>query len=268
MLKMNHITKVFSKDTINEKIALNELDLVVNDGDFITIIGTNGAGKSTLFHLIAGDYICESGSIYLDDENITFMEEHKRSKMIGRLFQDPLKGTAPHMSIAENLALAYLRANTFTNPFSRITRNDRIAFKKALSQLDMNLEERMDTKVGTLSGGQRQALTLLMATIVPPRILLLDEHTAALDPSAQVKIMELTNKIVKKHNTTCLMITHNMKDALAYGNRTLVMNGGKIVMDLNEEEKKKMTVEKLLEQFKVLSEEGFDNDRVLLSSVQ
>lgn len=268
MLRLEQITKVFSKDTVNEKIALDELNLEVKDGDFITIIGTNGAGKSTLFHLIAGDYICESGSIYLDDENITFMAEHKRSKMIGRLFQDPLKGTAPNMTIAENLALAYLRAKKKTNPFLRITKKDRLKFQEALKQLDMNLEDRMDTLVGTLSGGQRQALTLLMATIVPPRILLLDEHTAALDPSAQAKIMALTKRIVEENHTTCLMITHNMKDALQYGNRTLVMSDGKIVMDLSAEEKKQMSVENLLEQFKLLSSEQFDNDRVLLSSVQ
>ena len=261
MLKIEHISKTFNPGTVNEKVALNDFSLKVNDGDYITIIGSNGAGKSTLFNSIAGNFLVDSGKIILDDQDITFTPDYKRSKYIGRLFQDPLKGTAPNMTIRENLALAYLRAEHSTKFFSRITKNDEEKFRDILKQLDIGLEDRMDVPVGTLSGGQRQSLTLLMATIVPPKLLLLDEHTAALDPKAADKIMELTNKIVSENHTTCLMITHNMKMALNCGNRTLMMNDGKIIKDLNEEEKKNMEVEDLMKQFK----EQLNDDRILLT---
>ncbi len=261
MLRIENISKTFNPGTVNEKKALNDFSLTVNDGDFITIVGSNGAGKSTLFNSIAGNFLVDSGKIFLDDTDITFIPEYKRSKYIGRLFQDPLKGTAPNMTIRENLALAYLRAGHSTKFFSRITKKDEEKFRDILKQLDIGLEDRMDVPVGTLSGGQRQSLTLLMATIVPPKLLLLDEHTAALDPKAADKIMELTNKIVSENHTTCLMITHNMKMALSTGNRTLMMNDGKIIKDISLEEKKNMEVEDLMRQFK----DQLNDDRILLT---
>lgn len=260
MLEIKDLTKVFNPNTTVEKVALDHLSLTVNDGDFITILGSNGAGKSTLFNCIAGDYRCNGGSVTLDGENITYLKNYKRAKYIGRLFQDPLKGTAPHMTIAENLALAYLRASKHTDVFSRITKKDLEVFQEELRQLDMGLEDRMNVEVGTLSGGQRQALTLLMASIVPPKLLLLDEHTAALDPKAAQKIIALTKQIVEKNHTTCLMITHNLQQALSLGNRTIMMNQGRIVLDLKEEEKKKMTVEDLMHQYS----KELDDDRILL----
>lgn len=250
MLRIEHISKTFHPGTVNEKKALDDFSLTVNDGDFVTIIGSNGAGKSTLFNSIAGNFLVDSGRILLDDENITFTPEYKRSKYIGRLFQDPLRGTAPHMTIRENLALAYLRAG-----------KDEEKFRDVLKQLDIGLEDRMDVPVGTLSGGQRQSLTLLMATIVPPKLLLLDEHTAALDPQAAEKIMTLTNQIVLENHTTCLMITHNMKSALSTGNRTLMMNQGKIIQDLNADDKRNMDVDTLMHRFK----DALNDDRILLT---
>ncbi len=261
MLKIDHITKTFHPGTVNEKIALNDLSLTVNDGDFITIIGSNGAGKSTLFNCISGSFLVDKGHVVLDDQDITYIPDYKRSEYIGRLFQDPLKGTAPHMTIRENLALAYLRADKKKKIFSRITKRDEEKFREVLKQLDIGLEDRMDVPVGTLSGGQRQSLTLLMATIVPPKLLLLDEHTAALDPQAASKIMALTNKIIKENHMTCLMITHNMDVALHTGNRTLIMNQGKIIKELTKEEKEKMDVEDLLKQFK----DALNDDRILLT---
>jgi putative ABC transport system ATP-binding protein len=203
MLEISGLTKTFNPGTVNEKKAINNLNLNVEDGEFITVLGSNGAGKSTLFNAIAGNFRIDAGKIVLDGENITFAPEYRRSKYIGRLFQDPLKGTAPSMTIEENLALAYLRASARTNQFSRISKRDREVFRNELKLLDMGLEDRMKTPVGTLSGGQRQALTLLMATIVPPKLLLLDEHTAALDPSAADKIMKLTKEIVTRNKTAC-----------------------------------------------------------------
>lgn len=261
MLRIEHISKTFHPGTVNEKKALDDFSLTVNDGDFITIIGSNGAGKSTLFNSIAGNFLVDSGRILLDDENITFTPEYKRSKYIGRLFQDPLRGTAPHMTIRENLALAYLRAGEHTKMFSRVSKKDEEKFRDVLKQLDIGLENCMDVPVGTLSGGQRQSLTLLMATIVPPKLLLLDEHTAALDPQAAEKIMALTNQIVLGNHTTCLMITHNMKSALSTGNRTLMMNQGKIIQDLNENDKKNMDVDTLMHRFK----DALNDDRILLT---
>lgn len=261
MLKLEHIQKTFYKGTVNEKQALLDITLEVKDGDFITIIGSNGAGKSTLFNVIGGNMLSDSGKIELDHKNITFQPEYKRSKYIGRLFQDPLRGTAPNMTIQENLALAYLRAEKTTNPFSRITKKEERFFRDIVSTLQLGLEDRMHAKVGTLSGGQRQALTLLMATIVPPKLLLLDEHTAALDPAAADKIMKLTNKIVKEHHTTCLMVTHNLKMALETGNRMIMMNQGKIVCDMNQEEKVNLSVEDLMMRF----QESLNDDRILLT---
>ena len=265
MLKIEHISKTFNPGTINEKKAISDLSLHVKPGDFITIIGSNGAGKSTLLNAISGTFYVDEGAIVLADQDITYNPEYKRSVSIGRLFQDPLKGTAPHMTIEENLALAYLRASKGSRPLSMITRREKEEFKKKLKLLDMGLEDRMTQPVGLLSGGQRQALTLLMATIVVPDILLLDEHTAALDPGTAAKVLELTKKIVKEHNITCLMVTHNMHQALELGNRTLMMADGKIVLDVEGEERSKLTVEDLLARFKANTGTDLDNDRILLS---
>lgn len=261
MLDITDLSKTFNTGTVNEKKALNHLNLHVNDGDFITVLGANGAGKSTLFNAIAGNFPIDSGKIVLDGENITFMKEYRRSVYIGRLFQDPLKGTAPSMTIEENLALAYLRASENKADFSRITRKDREKFRDQLARLDMGLEDRMKTPVGTLSGGQRQALTLLMATIVPPKLLLLDEHTAALDPGAAVKIMNLTREIVAENHTTCLMITHNLRQAVTTGNRTIMMADGKIISDISGKEREGLSPEDLMKRFG----EDLDDDRILLS---
>lgn len=265
MLKIDNISKTFYPGTVNAKTALNGLSLHLEKGDFVTIIGSNGAGKSTLFNAIAGVFFADEGSIMLGGEDITFKQEHKRSKVIGRLFQDPIKGTAPGMTIEENMALAYLRASHGTMPFSRITRKDKEFFKEKLSLLNMGLEDRLKQPVGLLSGGQRQALTLLMATMVTPKLLLLDEHTAALDPATADKVLELTRKIVEENKITCLMITHNMQQALDLGNRTLMMADGNIVLDIKGKERSKMTVNDLLTQFKAGTGYALDNDRILLS---
>ena len=265
MLEIQNISKVFNPGTVNEKVALDGLSLTVNDGDFITVVGSNGAGKSTLFNAISGVFLADSGRIILDGKNITFEPDYVRSRYIGRMFQDPLKGTAPHMTIMENLALAYLRAEKNTNPFSRITKKEKELFREKLKMLGMGLEDRMNTPVGTLSGGQRQALTLLMATLVPPKILLLDEHTAALDPHAAEKIMELTKQITDENHTTCLMVTHNLKQAVSIGNRTLMMANGHIVVDLTGDDRRDLTIQDLMRMFKEQAGKEFDNDRILLS---
>ena len=231
MLNIQSISKTFNPGTVNAKQALSGLSLHLNHGDFVTIIGSNGAGKSTLFNAIAGSFYVDDGFIELDGEDITYMPEHKRSLMVGRLFQDPLKGTAPGMTIEENLALAYLRTAKGKSPFSRISKKDKDAFRERLSLLNMGLEDRMTQPVGLLSGGQRQALTLLMATLITPKLLLLDEHTAALDPGTAEKVLELTKNIVAEEKITCLMITHNMKDAIKYGNRLIMMHEGHIIYD-------------------------------------
>ena len=264
MLDIKKISKTFNPGTVNEKKALTELSLHLDEGDFVTIVGSNGAGKSTLFNAIAGSFYVDEGSISLAGEDITFLPEHERSRRIGRLFQDPLRGTAPNMTIEENLALAYLRA-AHGNPFSRISKKDKAFFADQLRQLDMGLEDRMKNPVGLLSGGQRQALTLLMATMVPPDLLLLDEHTAALDPATADKVLKLTQEIIEKNNTTCLMVTHNMHQALTMGNRTLMMDDGKIVLDVEGEERANMTVNDLLEKFHSKAGKDLDNDRILLS---
>lgn len=232
MLNIQSISKTFNPGTVNAKQALSGLSLHLDHGDFVTIIGSNGAGKSTLFNAIAGSFYVDDGFIELDGEDITYMPEHKRSLMVGRLFQDPLKGTAPGMTIEENLALAYLRTAKGKSPFSRISKKDKDAFRERLSLLNMGLEDRMTQPVGLLSGGQRQALTLLMATLITPKLLLLDEHTAALDPGTAEKVLELTKNIVAEEKITCLMITHNMNQALELGNRTLMMANGNIVLDV------------------------------------
>ena len=264
MLDITAISKTFHPGTPNARQALRQLSLHLEDGEFATIVGSNGAGKSTLFGAIAGSFYTDEGRILLDGTDLTFQPEHRRSRVIGRLFQDPLRGTAPHMSIEENLALAYLRA-AHGNPFSRITARDREPFRAQLAQLDMGLEDRLGQPVGLLSGGQRQALTLLMATMVPPELLLLDEHTAALDPGTAEKVLALTQSIVAEHHITCLMVTHNMTQALSLGNRTLMMADGGIVLDVAGAERAGMTVEDLVERFRAGTGRTLDNDRMLLS---
>ena len=263
MLKIDNISKTFYPGTVNEKQALKDLSLHLNKGDFVTILGSNGAGKSTLFNAIAGTFPVDCGTIRLDGTNITSQPDYKRSKYIGRMFQDPLKGTAPNMTIEENLALAYMRASSHTSPFSMISKADRAGFREKLAQLELGLEDRMDHPVGLLSGGQRQALTLLMATLVTPKLLLLDEHTAALDPATAEKVLDLTKKIVAENGITCLMITHNIPSALALGNRTIMMHNGSVVLELAGEERANMTTEKLLQAF---HRHGISNDRVLFSA--
>lgn len=261
MLTLSDIKMVFFKGTADEKVALNGLSLDVNDGDFITIIGANGAGKSTLFNAIAGTYLTDEGRILLDGRDITAMPEHKRARFIGRLFQDPMKGSAPGMSIEENLALAAGHGGWL----SKISKKDKKLFREKLALLDMGLEDRMNQQVGLLSGGQRQALTLMMATINPPKILLLDEHTAALDPGTAEKVLNLTTQIVEENKITCLMITHNMQSALELGNRTIMMDAGRVIYDVANEERNGLTVADLLEKFKSSVGQSLDNDRMLLS---
>ena len=262
MLQLTNITKTFGKGTVNEKTALAGIDLHLSKGDFVTVLGSNGAGKSTLFGAIAGTFRPDTGNVILDGQDITDQPDFKRSKYIGRLFQDPLKGTAPNMTIEENLALAYMRASSHTSPFSMISKADRLGFREKLAQLDLGLEDRMDHPVGLLSGGQRQALTLLMATLVTPKLLLLDEHTAALDPGTAEKVLALTEKIVRENGITCLMITHNVGSALQLGNRTIMMKEGRIQLELAGEERANMTTEQLLKAF---HKQGMDNDRILFS---
>ncbi len=261
MLTLSDIKMVFFKGTPDEKIALNGLSLDVNDGDFITIIGANGAGKSTLFNAIAGTYLTDEGRILLEGKDITAMPEHKRARFIGRLFQDPMKGSAPGMSIEENLALAAGHGGWL----STISKKDKNLFREKLALLGMGLEDRMSQQVGLLSGGQRQALTLMMSTINPPKILLLDEHTAALDPGTAEKVLNLTTQIVNENKITCLMITHNMQSALELGNRTIMMDSGRVIYDVANEERNGLTVNDLLNKFKSSVGQNLDNDRMLLS---
>ena len=265
MLKIENLNKTFGKGTVNEKKVIDDLSLTVNDGDFITIIGSNGAGKSTLLNLISGSLLPDSGHIVLDDKEITFSSENVRAKQIGRVFQDPMMGTAADMWIEENLALAYRRTKRRTLKWG-IRKSEREIYKNTLSQLGLGLEERLSSKVGLLSGGQRQAVTLLMATLQKPRILLLDEHTAALDPKTADTVLKLSDKIINENNLTSLMVTHNMQNAIDYGNRLIMMHGGKIIMDIMGEEKKQLTVEALLKKFEQISGSEFVNDRALLSN--
>ena len=265
MLELSHVSKTFNAGTVNEKRALCDLSLTLADGEFATIVGSNGAGKSTLFNAIAGMFYVDDGILRLDGRDITFLPPHKRSRRIGHLFQDPLKGTAPHMTIEENLAVAYLRAPEKHKQLRRVSRKDREFFRDALAQLDMGLEERMNTPVGLLSGGQRQALTLLMATLQKPKLLLLDEHTAALDPQTAQRVMDITDRLVRENHLTTLMITHNMRDAIHYGNRLLMLHNGRIVLDISGEEKARLTVPDLLALFSKVSGQEYDNDRALLA---
>lgn len=266
MLKLMDICKTFNKGTVNEKTALNHLNLEVKDGDFITIIGSNGAGKSTMFNAICGGFYVDEGFVELDGQDITFLPEHKRAKYIGHLFQDPMKGTAPNMTIEENIAIAYLRTSTSQNAFlSRVSRKEKEQFRERLAVLNMGLEDRMKQPVGLLSGGQRQALTLLMATLTKPKVLLLDEHTAALDPKTAAKVLTATDKIIERDHLTAIMITHNMKDAIAHGNRLIMMHEGRIIYDVEGEEKKKLHVSDLLSKFEQASGGEFANDRMMLN---
>ena len=262
MLKLEHIYLTFNPGTVNEKKALTDLNLTLERGDFVTVLGSNGAGKSTMFNAIAGSLRPDSGRILLDGSDITALPDYKRSKQIGRLFQDPLRGTAPSMTIEENLALAYLRASGRTNPFSMVSKADRAEFRDRLALLGLGLEDRMQQPVGLLSGGQRQALTLLMATLVTPKLLLLDEHTAALDPATARQVLELTKRIVAENRITCLMITHNLSSALEVGNRTVMMAEGRIRLDISGPERESLTPDDLLRRFRT---QGLDNDRILLS---
>lgn len=264
MLEIKNVTKVFNKNTINEKIALDNITLTLNEGDFVTVIGGNGAGKSTLLNLIAGVHSLDSGKIIVDNVNdISLHKEHKRAKYIGRVFQDPMMGTAADMGIAENLALAKKRGERRTLKFG-ISNSDQKSFKESLSLLGLSLENRLNDKVGLLSGGQRQAITLLMATLKKPKLLLLDEHTAALDPTTAKKVLELTEKLVEKDNLTTFMVTHNMQDAIDYGNRLIMMYDGKIIFDINQEEKANLTVSDLLSMFEKALNTKFTDDSALL----
>lgn len=261
MLKISHISKTFNPGTVNEKKAIEDLSLELKKGDFATIIGSNGAGKSTLFNAICGDFLTDAGSIELDGRDITFMPQHARAKEIGRLYQDPMRGTAPGMTIEENLALAAGKGGWL----SHTTRQEKERFREELKKLDIGLEERMSHPVGLLSGGQRQALTLLMATMNPPKLLLLDEHTAALDPKTAAKVLAISDKIIQEHQLTAMMVTHNMKDAIAHGNRLIMMHEGKIIYDVSGEEKKNLKVADLLAKFEEVSGGEFANDRMMLS---
>lgn len=263
MLEIKNIYKTFNPGTINEKVALNGLSLKLKEGDFVTVIGGNGAGKSTMLNAVAGTWLVDEGQILIDGQDVTKLPEHKRALYLGRVFQDPMNGTAATMGIEENLALAKRRGKTrLLRP--GITRKEREEYKELLKVLGLGLEDRLTSKVGLLSGGQRQALTLLMATLKKPKLLLLDEHTAALDPKTAAKVLEITDMIVNRDHLTTLMITHNMQDAIAHGNRLIMMMDGKIILDIEGEEKKKLTVRNLLDQFEKASGKEFSNDSALL----
>lgn len=261
-LSLIGLKKVFERGTPNQKLALDDIDLEVAKGDFITILGSNGAGKSTLFNAILGKFHLDRGKIILDGEDITRKKDYKRALNIGCLYQDPLRGTAPNMTIEENLALAYTRQAH--RSFFAVNRRDSAYFRELLKTLDLGLEDRLKTRMGLLSGGQRQAASLLMATIAEPKLLLLDEHTAALDPATAEKVLALTRRIVEERRLTCLMITHNMQFALELGNRTIVMDSGRIELDISGQERENMTVNKLLGRFRESSGKTMDTDRILL----
>ena len=264
MLEIKNVYKTFNAGTVNQKVALNGLDLTLEDGDFVTVIGGNGAGKSTMLNIVSGALMVDSGTITIDGQNVTALPEHKRAQFIGRVFQDPMMGTAATMQIEENMALASRRGKKRTlRP--GITKAEREEYRELLKILDLGLEDRLTSKVGLLSGGQRQALTLLMATLRKPKLLLLDEHTAALDPKTAAKVLDATEKIVSRDKLTTLMITHNMRDAIAHGNRLIMMYDGHIVLDITGEEKKKLTVEDLLARFSQASGSDEADDKLLLS---
>ena len=264
MLEIKNVYKTFNAGTVNEKVALQDLNLTLEDGDFVTVIGGNGAGKSTMLNAVAGVWPIDMGKILIDGQDVTRLSEHQRAKYIGRVFQDPMMGTAATMQIDENLALAARRGLARTLK-TGITKKEHDEYYELLKTLDLGLENRMTSKVGLLSGGQRQALTLLMATLKRPKLLLLDEHTAALDPKTAAKVMELTDRIVREGQLTTLMITHNMRDAIQYGNRLIMLHDGHVILDIAGEEKKKLTVPDLLEQFTKASGDEFANDRAILS---
>ena len=264
MLKIENLYKTFNPDTINEKKALNGIDLHLKQGNFVTVIGGNGAGKSTLLNMIAGVYLSDKGSIVLSGENITYQSEHKRARLLGRVFQDPMRGTAAAMEIEENLAMAYRRGKKRGLSWG-ITKEEKSLYVEKLKMLDLGLENRLTSKVGLLSGGQRQALTLLMATLQKPQLLLLDEHTAALDPKTAHKVLSLTEQVIAEGQLTALMVTHNMKDAIRLGNRLIMMHEGRIIFDIEGEEKKNLKVADLLKMFEEASSGEFANDRMLLA---
>ena len=263
MLKITNLQKTFNPGTINAKTALNGLDLHIREGDFVTVIGGNGAGKSTLLNAICGVWKPDFGTVEIDGVNVTDMPEHKRAQYLGRVFQDPMKGTAPDMEIAENLAIAARRGTKRKFRWG-VRKAEREQYKKLLSSLELGLEDRLSAKVGLLSGGQRQAVTLLMATLRRPKLLLLDEHTAALDPKTAAKVLELTDRVVTENRLTTLMITHNMHDAIAHGNRLIMLHEGRVIVDVEGEEKQKLTVEDLLAMFSKASGRSFGNDRAIL----
>lgn len=265
MLDVNHVYKTFHPGTINERRALAGVDLHLEEGDFVTVIGGNGAGKSTLLNAVAGVWPVDGGSIVIDGNDITGLPDYKRAPFIGRVFQDPMMGTAPDMQLEENLALAYRRGKKLGLRW-HINREERDMYRERLRELNLGLEDRLTTKVGLLSGGQRQAVTLLMASLQKPRLLLLDEHTAALDPKTAAKVLELSEQIVTENHLTTLMVTHNMRDAINYGNRLIMMNEGRVVLDISGEEKKRLTVEQLIARFSAVSGKEFANDRVLLGA--
>lgn len=264
MLEIRDVYKTFNAGTINEKVALNGLNLTLNDGDYVTIIGGNGAGKSTMLNMITGVFPVDAGNILIDGEDITNLPEHKRARYFGRVFQDPMTGTAADMQIEENMALAARRGKPRTLRLG-IKKAEREEYRKLLATLGLGLEDRLTSKVGLLSGGQRQAITLLMATMQHPKLLLLDEHTAALDPKTAAKVLEISDKIIQENHLTALMVTHNMKDAIAHGNRLIMMHEGRIIYDVSGESKKNLKVSDLLAKFEEVSGKEFANDRMMLS---
>ena len=264
MLELKNVVKIFNAGTVNEKVALNDFSLTLDDGDFVTVIGGNGAGKSTMLNAVAGAFPVDGGQIIIDGTDVTKLPEHKRAKYIGRVFQDPMMGTAGDMWVEENLAIADRRGKSRGLKWA-ITKKDREKYRAALTELGLGLENRLTTKMKLLSGGQRQAVTLLMAAMEKPKLLLLDEHTAALDPKTAAKVLEITDRIVAENHLTTLMVTHNMKDAIAMGNRLIMMNAGRIVVDVRGEEKKKLTREDLMQLFEKAAGQEIENDRMLLS---
>lgn len=263
-LEIKDVHKVFNRGTINEKVALNGVNLNLNPGDFVTIIGGNGAGKSTTLNAIAGVWPIDTGKIIIDGNDITGLPEHKRAVHLGRVFQDPMTGTAATMDIEENMAIAYRRGQSRTLRWG-ISRAEREEFREKLKTLGLGLEDRMTSKVGLLSGGQRQAITLLMASLKQPKLLLLDEHTAALDPKTAAKVLEISDKIISENHLTAMMVTHNMRDAIAHGNRLIMMHEGRVIYDVSGEEKQKLTVKDLLAKFEEVSGSEFANDRMMLA---
>ena len=264
MLELINVCKTFNPGTVNAKTALNDLNLTLNDGDFVTVIGGNGAGKSTMLNAIAGSFQIDSGKIVIDGTDVTGLPEHKRAAFLGRVFQDPMTGTAATMSIEENMAIAARRGQKRGLGWG-VTKKEREHYREALKELDLGLEDRLSSKVGLLSGGQRQAITLLMASLKKPKLLLLDEHTAALDPKTAAKVLALSDKIISENNLTAMMVTHNMKDAIAHGNRLIMMHEGRVIYDVSGEEKKNLKVSDLLAKFEEVSGGEFANDRMMLS---